>query len=149
MFVSRLRIGRERASFSRERAMRVLLLGVSALALGFGMAACATPTERAANIADKCDAGAGYAEIAPPANAQVYLSAVGSVFAAQLSRRWPYETHWYRNSAENKTIVCNLAPSYNADRHGNRCIDNQVMVYYNETPSGPQEADEGGVICID
>jgi hypothetical protein len=108
-----------------------------------------TAARRGLAIANKCGADAGYAEIARPANAQAYLDLIDPRYAAWTRRAWPFETHWFRNASLHRTILCNVAPAYNANRRGDGCINNQAGAVYDETASGPVKIDDVDVICID
>lgn len=128
---------------------RMLLLSASALVLGVAVSACMTPQRRETAVREKCDVGESYAEIAEPANAEAYRDAMAPRFAQGTRRGWPFETHWFRDAAQQRTVLCNLAPAYNYDRHGDHCIDNQTGAVFRDTPAGPVKIDDVGVVCID
>jgi hypothetical protein len=129
--------------------MRTLLFSGVALAAMMCASGCMTARQHNQVVADKCGATAGFTEIARPENAQAYLDAIEPRLAPLLRRGWPFETHWFRAAAGHNTILCNVAPAYNADRRGEGCIRNQFGAVYSETPAGPVKIDDVGVVCID
>ncbi|MFT3728314.1 MAG: hypothetical protein QM759_10875 [Terricaulis sp.] len=125
------------------------LLLITCSALAFALAGCLTPRQHMAAIAEKCGVIAGYAEIGPPENAQAYFDAVDPRSVASMRRGWPFETHWFRDVSAHRTLLCNVAPAYNATHHGDHCISNQSGAVFSDGGVAPVKIDDIGVVCID
>ena len=130
--------------------MRIFVLSGTALALVLSLAACVTPQQRAAEIAETC-ASSDFVRIDAPENAQAYRDAVGEPSARYLRRRWPFHEYWFRNAAAGRTILCNADPDWHPTRE-QKCDDryplNEVLIVFQDTPAGPKMVDEGSAICV-